>query len=416
MSVASQIYLLYCLKYLLCPSDYKSKSAHLSCIEGERIMRNITKIRRSVKAISPVISVLLLIAIAVVASLVAYAWVMGYMGNNTSKSGNSINIQNINYKDQQNLIIYVQNTGQSTVHLKQDTSVYVNDVLKNILKHDDIPVDGSLIPVQVGQTVKLEVAYQGFKAGDRIKVVTVEGTFMTASGNNPSGGSNGNGNGNGGSGNGGSTNSPQADFTFSPSSPIITDTVNFYDASTSGSGSITGWLWSFGDGSATSTLQNPTHQYTTANTFTVTLTVTDSNSKTSTVTHTLTVKTTASDYASPIASFIYSPTVPNVGDSVTFSDKSAAGSGTVTQWSWNFGDGSATSTTQNPAHTYSTATTVTVSLTVTNSNGKTGATSQTIVVNPAPTPTPTSPTQTPTSSPNPSSSPTPTPFFIPQPV
>jgi flagellin-like protein len=38
------------------------------------------KIRKNVKAISPIISVLLMIAIAVVASLVVYAWVMGYIG------------------------------------------------------------------------------------------------------------------------------------------------------------------------------------------------------------------------------------------------------------------------------------------------------------------------------------------------
>lgn len=53
-------------------------------------MRKITKLRRSVRAISPIISTLLLIAIAVVASLVAYAWVMGYIGFSTSKAGNAL--------------------------------------------------------------------------------------------------------------------------------------------------------------------------------------------------------------------------------------------------------------------------------------------------------------------------------------
>ena len=45
-----------------------------------RNVRNTTKFKRSIKAISPVIATLLMIAIAVVASLVVYAWVSGYMG------------------------------------------------------------------------------------------------------------------------------------------------------------------------------------------------------------------------------------------------------------------------------------------------------------------------------------------------
>ena len=44
------------------------------------IMRRITKIKRSVRAISPVIATLLMIAIAVAASFVVYAWVIGYIG------------------------------------------------------------------------------------------------------------------------------------------------------------------------------------------------------------------------------------------------------------------------------------------------------------------------------------------------
>jgi flagellin-like protein len=58
-----------------------------------RNVRTTTKFKRSVKAISPVIATLLMIAIAVVASLVVYAWVTGYMGNTTDKAGKAIQIQ-----------------------------------------------------------------------------------------------------------------------------------------------------------------------------------------------------------------------------------------------------------------------------------------------------------------------------------
>ena len=58
---------------------------------------NFRKIRKNIKAISPIISVLLMIAIAVVASLVVYAWVMGYIGYQTSKTGDSVVIQSITF-------------------------------------------------------------------------------------------------------------------------------------------------------------------------------------------------------------------------------------------------------------------------------------------------------------------------------
>ena len=149
-------------------------------------MRNITKFKRSIRAISPVISVLLMIAIAVVASIFAYAWVTGYIGGQTEKAGNEIQVQS--YSLSGNLFIYVQNTGQGTVHLKQDASVYINDVLQTIRTADDKVVDsGSQIPINAGQTVKIEVNYDHFKAGDKIKIVTVEGTSMQVTGNNNSG-------------------------------------------------------------------------------------------------------------------------------------------------------------------------------------------------------------------------------------
>ena len=61
---------------------------------------------------------------------------------------------------------------------------------------------------------------------------------------------------------------PVAAFSADDVSPAVDDTVTFTDASTG----ATSWLWDFGDSSGTSTLQNPTHVYTSAGTYTVTLT------------------------------------------------------------------------------------------------------------------------------------------------
>jgi flagellin-like protein len=95
-------------------------------------MRRITKIKRSVRAISPVIATLLMIAIAVVASLVVYAWVTGYIGGTTVKASNSMLIQSVSHTAGGYVVIYVQNVGQGTIQLKQSQSTYVNSVLKSI--------------------------------------------------------------------------------------------------------------------------------------------------------------------------------------------------------------------------------------------------------------------------------------------
>ncbi len=64
---------------------------------------------------------------------------------------------------------------------------------------------------------------------------------------------------------------PVASFTKSAAAGFAPLTVNFTDTST---GNPVSWLWGFGDGTG-STLQNPTHVYGAAGTFTVTLTATN---------------------------------------------------------------------------------------------------------------------------------------------
>jgi flagellin-like protein len=87
--------------------------------------KNFRKIRRNVKAISPVISVLLMIAVAVVASLVAYAWVMGYIGFQTAKTGQAIQIQSMSLNTNKTFTVYVQNVGDSDVILSTN-GFYIN--------------------------------------------------------------------------------------------------------------------------------------------------------------------------------------------------------------------------------------------------------------------------------------------------
>ncbi|MDD5614985.1 MAG: PKD domain-containing protein [Candidatus Methanoperedens sp.] len=110
----------------------------------------------------------------------------------------------------------------------------------------------------------------------------------------------------------------------------------------------------------------------------------------------------------PTAAFSTSPSSPDIGIQMTFTDASTPGTGlTLKSWSWNFGDGS-TSTLQNPTHTYTTTGSKTVTMTVTNSCGQTDTATKTFTIGTTPTPTPT-PKPSPTPTPTPAPTPTPTP-------
>ncbi|MHC1745016.1 MAG: PKD domain-containing protein [Syntrophobacteraceae bacterium] len=146
-----------------------------------------------------------------------------------------------------------------------------------------------------------------------------------------------------------------ADFTATPLSGDRPLAVSFTDRS---SGAPTGWSWDFGDGSAPSTSQNPTHTYSSPGFYNVTLTVSGpKGTGTETKTNCISVK--------PDADFTASSTFGVEPHTVDFFDASI---GTVTSWAWNFGDGTS-STEQNPAHLYTNPGTYTVTLTVYGPNG-----------------------------------------------
>jgi PKD repeat protein len=156
---------------------------------------------------------------------------------------------------------------------------------------------------------------------------------------------------------------PVANFGANPLTGTVPLTVQFTDTST---GPPTTWNWIFGDMGAgnTSTVQNPSHMYITAGTYSVNLTVTNaSGSNTLIKTNYITVNPPA-----PVANFIGTPTSGPAPLSVSFTDTST---GSPTAWNWIFGDIGAgnTSTLQNPSHTYTNAGTYSVNLTVSNAGG-----------------------------------------------
>jgi PKD repeat protein len=80
---------------------------------------------------------------------------------------------------------------------------------------------------------------------------------------------------------------PTAAFSFACTDATCQFTDQSFDPDVGGS--ITSWSWNFGDNSAASTLQNPSHTYTASGTYTVTLTVRDNLNAPNSTSHSVNV-------------------------------------------------------------------------------------------------------------------------------
>ncbi|HEX9983266.1 MAG TPA: PKD domain-containing protein [Thermoanaerobaculia bacterium] len=153
---------------------------------------------------------------------------------------------------------------------------------------------------------------------------------------------------------------PSADFSFEVSGTAVL----FTNLST---GSPTSYRWQFGDGTESTAVTPPQHDYKTPGSYTVTLTASNgagSSSKSKFVTVT----------AAPAVNAAF--TFEAAGLKVLFTD---ASSGTPVSWLWTFGDGGI-STEKNPSHTYERAGSYEVSLTVGNAFGSTSSTRRFVTV------------------------------------
>ncbi|MGP8215425.1 MAG: PKD domain-containing protein, partial [Bacteroidia bacterium] len=139
------------------------------------------------------------------------------------------------------------------------------------------------------------------------------------------------------------------------------------------------YSWAFGDGTGTSTVQNPTYTYAAPGAYNVTVALTSAYGCLGSA------NVTAVVYSNPVADFV-APTVCQGKTTVFNSSSSKSASGVINTWAWSFGDGG-TSTSQNPTHIYATCDTFNVTLGVaSDSGGCTGDTTIKVIVNPVPVP------------------------------
>jgi gliding motility-associated-like protein len=155
------------------------------------------------------------------------------------------------------------------------------------------------------------------------------------------------------------------------------DTVRFTDLTIS-TRPVVSWAWTFGDG-GTSTLQNPSHFYSTVGSYTVTLAVVNTLG----CTDTIALPANVSIFLPPNAGFAPSPHIGCDPLFVTFTDTST-GPQPITAWDWDFGNGNS-STAQNPTQTYFGTGNYLVTFIAIDSAGCRDTITDNIIVNPGPT-------------------------------
>lgn len=132
--------------------------------------------------------------------------------------------------------------------------------------------------------------------------------------------------------------------------------------------------WDFGDGNIATGNSPQNHCYALPGTYDVSLTITSVNGCSATLTDPNLIHV----FASPFASFTYSPDYITIFDpSVSFTDNSIG----ADQWSWNFGDpANSTSTLQDPNFAYGDTGCYAVTLSVTNLDGCADDTTQDVCI------------------------------------
>lgn len=173
-------------------------------------------------------------------------------------------------------------------------------------------------------------------------------------------------------------------FATTPPSPQVNQGVTFTpnEYAPSDGGTITEYLWDFGDGQTGSSSPSDSqvqHSYSRGGQYTVTLTVVESNGVTDQGTQQIGV------IGPPTAAFNPTSATVLAGSGLTFDGtQSSDPDGTIAGYSWNFGDGTGSGAAQ-PTHSYAMPGTYNVTLTVTDNHGEAASiTHQITVIAPPP--------------------------------
>ncbi len=181
-----------------------------------------------------------------------------------------------------------------------------------------------------------------------------------------------------------SNRAPTARFSYSPSQPFVNDVVTFDGSNSSDpDGRIVSWRWRLETSSrqATTSGSRVNVRFTSPGTARVTLTVTDNQGATDSTTQQLNVRQ-QSPQRPPTASFSFSPSNPNVNQTVTFDGRNSSDpDGFISSYRWDFdGDGTTDATGARVQHSYNRSGNYQATLTVVDDDGLTHSTTQSVRV------------------------------------
>ena len=159
---------------------------------------NKVALTRKRRAISPIIATLLLILIAIAAGVVVYAYVIGFIGNSTSNTGNNTSVISIDNAcvavtaadcGSKYLSVTVRNVGSTSIPAPSDTvsaAVYLSDVTSGSAPAATVTCLASATSVSPGATYTCTATAwttAPSNAGDliTIKVVNPDGGAATTS-------------------------------------------------------------------------------------------------------------------------------------------------------------------------------------------------------------------------------------------
>ena len=171
---------------------------------------------------------------------------------------------------------------------------------------------------------------------------------------------------------------PRVSLVIPNTAPVlIGGSVTFYANGSDPDHNPIVYLWDFGDGTS-SAEQNPSHQFSTAGTYTVMCTVTDTGGLTSSASDVIQI---FSPDDQPLASFVTSAVNATQGQPLGFDATFTTDpANVISEYFWDFGDGTPTGAGVVISHIFKSIGTYTTTLTAVDSHGLMNSTSATIVV------------------------------------
>ena len=138
------------------------------------MFKPMRKIKKDAKGISPLIATLLLIAIAVAASVITYSWVMSMIGSQSTQAQTAVRIDNVEFDLQSNNVtVTIRNIGSVSADI-----VTVGVKLTSASSYSTVNVaPARAIPVGTASDVEVNLSGLTLQSGYNydVKVITSTG-------------------------------------------------------------------------------------------------------------------------------------------------------------------------------------------------------------------------------------------------